>query len=195
MRVAITGGMGAGKSTVSRLLAARGYLVIDADSRTHQLYAENSELRRDLARAFGSEILTPEGVDRPRLGQLVFGNSKALALLESLVHPCLLQVLEQEIKQGEEKGIVFLEGAVLPRWQDWLATFSAIILVTAPDDLRRQRLQTRGMHPQDIQKRLQEQSRFPPLCHPCILMLENDGLPAELEPAIDKILRKIQKPS
>jgi dephospho-CoA kinase len=86
--VGLTGGIGSGKSTVSRLLAALGAVVIDSDAIVHELQAPGTPLLARIAESFGSEMIRPDGsLDRARLGQLVFADDAARARLNALVHP------------------------------------------------------------------------------------------------------------
>ncbi len=86
--VALTGGIGSGKSSVAQLLAGLGAVVIDADAIVHELQAAGTPLLAEIAEAFGAEILRPDGeLDREALGALVFRDPDARRRLEALVHP------------------------------------------------------------------------------------------------------------
>jgi len=86
--IALSGGIGTGKSTVSAMLAARGATVIDADAIVHELQAPGAPLLGELVEAFGPEILDAGGaLDRKRLGERVFADPEARRRLEAIVHP------------------------------------------------------------------------------------------------------------
>jgi dephospho-CoA kinase len=88
--VGLTGGIGTGKSTVSRMLAAAGAVVIDADAIVHELQAPGMPMLRDLANAFGPEILRADGsLDRERLGRTVFADAGARQRLGEITHPAV----------------------------------------------------------------------------------------------------------
>jgi dephospho-CoA kinase len=88
--VGLTGGIGTGKSSVARLLAAAGAVVIDADRIVHELQAPGTPLLAEIAAAFGPEILRPDGaLDRERLAKLVFADPAARKRLNDLVHPAV----------------------------------------------------------------------------------------------------------
>lgn len=86
--VAITGGIGAGKSTVLRAFAQHGAAVISSDEIVHQLLRDDPEVKRAVVERFGEEVLGPDGeIDRAKVGQIVFDDRPALAWLEQLLHP------------------------------------------------------------------------------------------------------------
>lgn len=86
--VAITGGIGAGKSTALRAFAQHGAAVISSDEIVHQLLRDDPEVKRAVVERFGEEVLGPDGeIDRAKVGQIVFDDRPALAWLEQLLHP------------------------------------------------------------------------------------------------------------
>jgi dephospho-CoA kinase len=90
--VALTGGIGSGKSAVSRYLQSRGVPVYDSDSRTKSLYDSSLPLLRSIEELFGCPLTGPDGkFDRKKLSSLVFGSPEALLALESVVHPAVLE--------------------------------------------------------------------------------------------------------
>jgi dephospho-CoA kinase len=88
LRVGLTGGIGAGKSEVSRLLAARGAVVIDADAVAREVVEPGTPGLAEVVAAFGPGVLRPGGdLDRPRLGEIVFADPELRARLNAIVHP------------------------------------------------------------------------------------------------------------
>jgi dephospho-CoA kinase len=88
LRVGLTGGIGSGKSEVSRRLAAHGAAIIDADVAARQVVVPGSPGLARIAEAFGDDVLGPDGsLDRDRLGQIVFGDAELRARLNAIVHP------------------------------------------------------------------------------------------------------------
>ncbi len=89
--IGLTGGIATGKSTVSRFLSQLGAYVIDADEVAHQVTLPGSTGFLKLVEEFGDEIVTPEGaLDRKKLGRIVFGDRKALAAVNAVVHPLVI---------------------------------------------------------------------------------------------------------
>ncbi|MEX1307725.1 MAG: dephospho-CoA kinase, partial [Eubacteriales bacterium] len=109
--IGITGGIASGKTLVSRLLKDLGAKVLNADEITHQLYEAGGKGTALIAEHFGEEYIGEHGVDRKKLGQMVFSDSQALNDLNALIHPLILQELLDEI--DEDDGFVFFEAAVL----------------------------------------------------------------------------------
>jgi dephospho-CoA kinase len=92
--VGLTGGIGAGKSTVARIFRAFGVPVFDADAVAKELYATSQDVRKAVAEAFGPGILTPIGVNRTVLAARIFSDDTALSTLNSIVHPAVAEAFE-----------------------------------------------------------------------------------------------------
>lgn len=111
--IALTGGIGCGKSVVSRLLHIMGYAVYDCDSRARFLMNRNPELRRQLCNAFGPATYRPDGtLDREHLARCIFAHEEALQRMNSLVHPCVGKDL-QEWHSRHTDTPAFYESAIL----------------------------------------------------------------------------------
>ena len=110
----LTGDIACGKSTVARLLVERGAAHLDADLQVRQLY-ENPDFAAQLAARFGDVVSESGGVDRAKLGALVFGDSERLRELESLVHPAVAALRQQQIAELEAQGreVVVVEAVKL----------------------------------------------------------------------------------
>lgn len=88
LKVGLTGGIGAGKSEVSRLLVEHGAVLIDADRIAREVVAPGTPGLAAVVEAFGEDVLTDDGsLDRPKLGSIVFADPDRLAVLNSIVHP------------------------------------------------------------------------------------------------------------
>lgn len=88
LKVGLTGGIGAGKSEVSRLLVEHGAVLIDADRIAREVVAPGTPGLAAVVDAFGDDVLAPDGgLDRPKLGSIVFADAERLAVLNSIVHP------------------------------------------------------------------------------------------------------------
>jgi dephospho-CoA kinase len=103
--VGLTGGIGTGKSTVARLLAGLGAVVIDADAIVHELQAPGTPLLARIVEAFGPEMRRPDGaLDRERLGKLVFADPEARARLGALVHPAVGAEMVRRLEAARAAG-------------------------------------------------------------------------------------------
>lgn len=103
--VGLTGGIGTGKSTVARLLAGLGAVVVDADAIVHELQARGTPLLAKIADVFGPGILHPDGsLDRAQLGQLVFADPDARRRLGELVHPAVGLEMLRRLEAAKASG-------------------------------------------------------------------------------------------
>lgn len=191
--IGIAGLIGAGKSKVSQIIRAKGYQVLNADEEAHKVYRDDHGVRLQLARTFGEEYLTRDGVDRRRLGALVFSDSSQLSILESIIHPALevhLEELLQNVSQMSEQP-VFVEGALFPRWPLLLSKLWAVWHVKASTSVRLQRVMERGLTKADAMLRMERQNEFPPLEHRQLVLLENEGSVQELEDQVFTLLHRL----
>ena len=155
-KVGITGGIGAGKSTVCDLLRERGVAVYDSDSRAKQLMSEDVMLRAELIEAFGDAVYGASGLDRAYLAKSVFGNDEALRKLNAIVHPAVMRDFAEwaEVQEGD---YVVLESAIL--FEAGLADrVDSVVAVMAPESLRLERAMARdGASRDEILHRIRSQ--------------------------------------
>lgn len=158
--LAVTGNIASGKSAVAGMLRdLSGGALIDADRAAHELYDRDPGLVRDIARALGDDVLRPDGsLDRARTGARVFGNPAALASLNALVHPRLLAELRARIAAARKTApCVIVDAALVFEW-GIQNEFDHVVLVTAPEDVRVERLMKRsGLDRGDALARIRSQ--------------------------------------
>jgi dephospho-CoA kinase len=158
-RIGVAGYSGAGKGRCSALLVQAGYAAIDADSEAKWLMQSNESIRGQLLTAFGEQVVGAEGIDFSALGAMVFADAAALATLNHIVHPALIQHLKQRVL-GCSGGCV-LDAALIPLWsiEGW---FDRCVWVEAPQALRLQRLLERspGAGREGLLQRLQSQEQL-----------------------------------
>lgn len=159
--IAISGGIGSGKSIVSRIVSVMGYPVYDCDSRASALMTASDEVRQQVAEAFGVESYREDGtLNRPYLSAKVFGNDEALSRLNSIVHPATASDMLQwaEIQQKNGVTMAFVETALLHTAHiDRLV--DEVWHVTAPVDTRVKRVMVRsGLTAQQVQNRMAAQA-------------------------------------
>jgi dephospho-CoA kinase len=114
--IGLTGGIGSGKSTVSQFLVGLGATIIDVDKVWHEALEADSELRHKIVAAFGTGILTPDrGIDRKKLGKIVFTNPEALARLNNIMHPWMYKTVRAQLEEYRRRGVgvVVLEAPLL----------------------------------------------------------------------------------
>jgi dephospho-CoA kinase len=158
--VGLTGGLGAGKTSVARGLAQSGARIVDADRLGHQVL-EDPRVRAELAEAFGKDVLGADGrVHKDELGRRAFADAPSLARLNAISHPRLLTLLRaalQGFAAAGVRGLVVLEAALLVEW-DLGAWCDEVVVVTAPRELRAARAgQARGLSPAEVEARLSAQ--------------------------------------
>ena len=112
MIIGITGSIACGKSTVSNYLKSKGYTVIDADKIGHEAL-DDDYVKEKLILAFGNEILEDNKINRQKLGELVFGNSSNLNVLNSIIHPEIRKKILEKIDKNNDKELIFIDVALL----------------------------------------------------------------------------------
>lgn len=136
-KIGITGGIGSGKSVISRILKTIGYPVYDSDSWAKHLMNNHPNIRQALINKFGIETYTPEGLNRTYLAQQIFNNKANLAFVNSIVHPTVCNHFMQWA-ENQHSEFVFIESAIL--FSSGLDTIlDKVIYVNAPQELRIQR--------------------------------------------------------
>lgn len=140
-KVGITGGIGSGKSTVCRIFAQSGVALYDADSRAKELMATSAVLRQRIVESFGEEAYTSEGLNRAYLASRVFADAEQLRLLNSIVHPAVMEDFEQWA-EAQEGVYVLFESAIL--FESGLADrVDTTVAIMAPESLRVERVMVR----------------------------------------------------
>lgn len=189
--IAITGGIGSGKSVVARLVQVMGHEVYDCDSRAKALMTENEEVRHLLIEVFGKETYHNDGtLNRQHLSEVAFGDDKALARLNGIVHPATARDMQQWAQRQADNGarVAFVETALL-RTAGLERLVDEVWHVTAPASVRIPRVMARsGLTEQQVRERIAAQSVEDALAtgeHPII----NDDVTAVL-PQVLNLLSK-----
>ncbi len=140
--VGLTGGIGAGKSTVAELFRAQGVPVLDADVIARELVQKGKPALTRLVALFGREILDEDGaLNRARLRALVFGDAAWRKQLEALLHPLIHE--EMQVRLAQLKTPYCIVCIPLLVETGWTASVQRVLVVDAPDELRRQRVVSR----------------------------------------------------
>ena len=138
LRIALTGGIGSGKSAVTDHLRALGATVLDADEFSHQVTAKGGEVLERIGEAFGPGVLTPDGsLDRAALRQLVFDDATARAQLETILHPDIRRRMREAAAQTDAPYCVFSIPLLIETGRT--KEFDRVLVVEAPASLRRER--------------------------------------------------------
>ncbi len=191
--VVLTGPVGGGKSLLAGMLEARGALVVDADRLGHRVL-EDPRVRAELTEALGPGILDGGRIDRRRLGELVFRDAAAMAVLNRVTHPVLAARIDDRLAESAAEGghpLAVLEAAVyflLP------VTFAPdlVVTVTAPPEIRVRRLQERnGLDHDAALARVRSQQDLARQWEHADLIVVNEEGPPVLERAADDIIARL----
>jgi dephospho-CoA kinase len=185
--IGLTGGIGAGKSTVSERLQARGAVIVDADKITKELQQPGTPVFTAMVERLGPGIVAADGtLDRPAIASIVFNDAEALTALNAIVHPAVGIEIFRRIE--EEKGtdhVVVLDIPLLQR--GGLYNVAGVIVVDTPIDVAVKRLVThRGFSEADARARIANQLTREKRLEQADLVIENGGTPADLEPQIER---------
>ncbi|MGI9028535.1 MAG: dephospho-CoA kinase [Ilumatobacteraceae bacterium] len=156
--VALTGGIGSGKSVVAQLLAARGAAIIDADAIVHDLQRAGAPLLDVLAERFGRDIIRSDGsLDRAALAAIAFHDDQSLADLNGIVHPAVRVEIARRIEaERDGDGVVVVDTPLLTVTSEH--EFAATIVVDVPIEVAVDRLVgLRGMDEEDARARIEKQ--------------------------------------
>ena len=149
--IGLTGGIGTGKSEVSRLLGELGAEVIEADRVAHEAYEPGARGWQEVVEAFGEGVVGADGrIDRKALGGIVFSDEEARERLNGIIHPIVRRLLEGRIAELERQGarVVVIEVPLLveaiKRQSGWTRMLDEVWVVTAPEDQAVARVRARS---------------------------------------------------
>ncbi|WP_432515269.1 dephospho-CoA kinase [Kineococcus sp. SYSU DK001] len=159
LRVGLTGGIGAGKSTVSRLLTGLGAVLVDADVLAREVVAPGTPGLAAVVAEFGSGVLAADGaLDRPALGRVVFADPRRRAALNAIVHP-LVAARRRELRAAAAEDAVVVEDVPLLVETGAAPGYPLVVVVDADAAERERRLVAeRGMDPADARARIAAQA-------------------------------------
>lgn len=184
--IAVTGGIGSGKSTVCRLLEKKGFRVVDCDALSRRA-AERSDTLEEIVRVFGERFVDGGKLNRRALALEVFSDSEKTDKLNKIFHKRIFGLLEEEI--AKQNGTVFVEIQLLP--DDKIRLFDGVWLVTASEETRIKRAMARDDRSEEqVRSIIQRQNAFCGRRRENAEILVNDGDAAALEAAIDALLVK-----
>ncbi|MEU1052353.1 dephospho-CoA kinase [Streptomyces sp. NPDC005876] len=159
LKVGLTGGIGAGKSEVSRLLVECGAVLIDADRIAREVVEPGTPGLAAVVAAFGEEVLAADGsLDRPRLGSIVFADQDRLGVLNSIVHP-LVRDRSRELEEAAAEDAVVVHDVPLLTENGLAPLYDLVIVVDADPATQLDRLvRLRGMAEEDARARMAAQA-------------------------------------
>ena len=182
--VAVSGGIGSGKSSVTRVFASQGAVTADADAIARQILEPGESALSEVAHAFGGDLLKEDGsLDRALLASRVFGGEGAderVARLNAITHP-VIEERAWSILRGAPEGSLAVYDIPLLIEGDHADRFDAVVIVDAPIEERVKRLEGRGVAPEDARARIRAQASSEERRAIASIWIENEGSADDLE--------------
>jgi dephospho-CoA kinase len=192
LRIGLTGGIGSGKSEVSRRLAAHGALVIDADVLAREVVEPGTPGLAEVVEAFGCGVLADDGsLDRAALGAQVFGDDAARRRLEAIIHPRVrARAAEIEAAAGPEAVVVHDIPLLVETGQS--DAFDGVIVVDVPIEVQLERLvRGRGMSQDEARHRIAAQASRQQRAGAADWIVDNTGSLADLDAAVARVWKEL----
>jgi dephospho-CoA kinase len=201
--VGLSGGIATGKSTVAKLLTQLGATVIDADAIVHEQQAPGQPLLQELAKAFGAEILRADGsLDRARLGELVFKDPDARALLGKLTHPRVIAEMKRraELARAQRGAVVILD---IPLLFEGVKTGSGaavafdydlkVLVYASPDQQVERQISRNGYGRDEAERRIAAQMPIDEKKALADRLIDNRGSPEETERQVRALFAELSE--
>jgi dephospho-CoA kinase len=199
LKVGLTGGIGAGKSEVSRLLVECGAVLIDADRIAREVVAPGKPGLASVVEAFGTDILAADGsLDRPKLGSVVFADPEKLAVLNAIVHP-LVGARSRELETAAAEDAVVIHDVPLLTENGLAPLYDVVVVVDAGPETQLDRLvRLRGMTEQDARARMAAQATREERLEIADIVIDNDvpldDLRRRVREVWDELVRRAHAP-
>ena len=195
MKVGLTGGIGAGKSTVADLFSQKGAVVIRSDELARQVIEPQTRGFQQVIDRFGKDFINSEGyIDRAKLAQIVFHDDAALKDLENIVHPLVRSKTNQIIDQHTSETIIVNEIPLLLE-KKMESLFDFLVIVISSEKNRLERLSQRGLTAEQASARMSKQVSDDERKAAADFLIVNDGNLDQLEVDVEKIWQTLQERS
>jgi len=189
LRVGLTGGIGAGKSEVSRRLAAQGAIVIDADVIAREIVAPGTSGLAEITAAFGPGVLGPD----PALGDIVFGDAGKLAQLNAIVHP-RVGARMHELEDSAGPASIVVHDVPLIAENGLAGSYDLVIVVDVPPRVQLDRLvRLRGMTREQAQARMAAQAAREQRLAIADIVVDNSGSLGELDRQVGDLWAELRR--
>lgn len=192
--VGLTGGIGAGKSSVAKLLAERGAVLIDADSIVRELQQPGTDVFAAIVERFGSHVVAPDGtLDRERLADVVFRDDDARSALNAIVHPAVYAVMSERIAAVKDEDRVVVLDIPLLAEAGGSGGMDAVVVVEADEDMRVARVfAQRGLDPEDVRARMAAQASSEQREALADVVIRNNGTQEDLRAQVDDLWEQLR---
>jgi dephospho-CoA kinase len=193
--VGLTGGIGAGKSTVADLLARHGAAVVDADAVARAVVEPGTPALAQLVERFGSDILGPDGrLDRTALAAVAFADEASRKDLEAITHPAINTEFLERIQAAPADATVVCDVPLLAESKQAQSRgYPVVVVVEAPLEVRLDRLEGRGIARDDAQRRIAAQASDEERRALATHVIDNAGDLAHLEAQVDELWADLQR--
>jgi dephospho-CoA kinase len=194
LRVGLTGGIGAGKSEVSRRLAAQGAVIIDADAAARDVVAPGTEGLAEVTEAFGRDLLLPDGgLDRARLGDLVFADPEQRARLNAIIHPKVGERMA-ELEQAAGPGAIVVHDVPLITENGLASAYDVVVVVDVPPRTQIDRLvKLRGMTRDQAKARIAAQATREQRLAIADMVVDNSSSLTELDRQVGDLWAELRR--
>ncbi len=194
LRVGLTGGIGAGKSEVSKRLTAQGAIVIDADLIAREVVAPGTDGLAEIVEVFGPGILTPDGaLDRVRLGDIVFADPDKLARLNAIVHP-RVGARMRELEDSAGPGAVVVHDVPLIAENGLAGAYDVVVVVDVQPRVQLDRLvRHRGMSRDQAEARMAAQASREERLAIATIVVDNSGSLSELDREVGELWAELRR--
>lgn len=190
LRIGLTGGIGSGKSTVSRRLTELGAVVVDADAIAREVVEPGEPALERIRERFGEAVFDATGaLDRPALGRVVFGDPQALAGLEGITHPAIWARTADRFARAAHAGTrIGVHDMPLLVEKGMAPEYHLVVVVDAAEETRVRRLvELRGMSEDEARSRIAAQATDEQRRRVADVLLDNNGTPDDLVAAVDRL--------
>jgi dephospho-CoA kinase len=194
LRVGLTGGIGSGKTEVSRRLASYGAVVIDADAVAREVVAPGTAGLAEVASEFGPDVVRSDGsLDRARLGDLVFADEALRRKLNAIVHPRVRERMAELERQAGEAPVIVHDVPLLAENQ-LAGSYDLVVVVDVPARIQLERLaRERGMSREQAEARMHAQATREDRLAVADIVVDNSSSLAELDREVGDLWAELRK--
>jgi dephospho-CoA kinase len=197
LRVGLTGGIAAGKTTVGKMFVELGCHLIDSDNITHKLFEPGEAVHASVAEAFGGRVLSDDGgINRKVLGEIVFNDPAARSKLNALVHPAVIQRQQEWLRQVEREdpaGIGIVDATLMIETGSY-KNYDRVVVVTCAPDIQKRRLRERSrLSEEQIEARIRSQMPMEEKVKHADYVVDNSGDLAETRRQVEGIHSKLRE--
>lgn len=191
MILGLTGGIAAGKSTVSNYLKNKGIPIVDADKISHKVLGKNKPCTKEVMKAFGKEFFVDGRLDRQKLGRHCFENKERTELLNSIVHPFVYEEMEKQLAENKDAPIVILDAPLLIEAELYKRCQKVMLVVSSEEQRILRAIKRSNLSKLEIQKRMERQLSDEERKKYADFIIDNNGELQQTFQQLDEILKEL----